>query len=51
MMPRMRPLILSIKAVLVVCFDLIRMAVLSITVAIALRPAARIVSPDSGRSW
>ncbi len=32
------------------CFDLIRMAVLSTTVSIALSPAAFIVSPDSGYS-
>lgn len=32
------------------CFDLIRMALDETTVEIALRPAARIVSPDSTRS-
>ena len=47
MTPRMRPRMSSMRGSLEGCLDLMSTAVLSINVAMALRPAARIVSPDS----
>ena len=51
MMPRIRDAILSTNLGSDGCFDRIRTAVLSRTVDIAFRPAARIVSPDSLKFW
>lgn len=47
MTPRIRLVIRSTSLGLDGCLDLMRMALVSITVAMGLRPAARIVSPDS----
>lgn len=47
MTPRIRDVMRSMSLGSDGCLDLMRMAVVSRTVEIALRPAARIVSPDS----
>ena len=47
MTPLIRDAIMSTSLWFEGCFDLMRVAVLSTTVSIALRPAAFIVSPDS----
>ena len=47
MTPLIRDAIMSTSFWFEGCFDLIRVAVLSTTVSMALRPAAFIVSPDS----
>ena len=47
MTPLIRDAIMSTSLWFEGCFDLMRVAVLSTTVSMALRPAAFIVSPDS----
>ncbi len=48
MTPLIREAIMSTSFWLEGCLDLMRVAVLSTTVSMALRPAAFMVSPDSG---